>query len=177
MFIVDMMRKFELRYPFEGVPHGKYLVPDLSPREEPFTGNWADALAFEFHYSVLPGSIISRIHRPHARPLNPTRAPSHVHRGHDAQVRAVLSLRRRRRQIPGPDLLPREEPFTGEWADALAVEIPLQRAARQHHLALHRPHAPLHPPAHRLARGRGAQERGQPGAGQSRLRQEDSSSA
>ena len=59
MFIVDMMRKFELCYPFEG-DEGKYLVPDLLPREEPFTGEWADALAFEFHYSVLPGSIISR---------------------------------------------------------------------------------------------------------------------
>ena len=59
MFIVDMMRKFELCYPFEG-DEGKYLVPDLLPREEPFTGDWADALAFEFHYSVLPGSIISR---------------------------------------------------------------------------------------------------------------------
>lgn len=59
MFIVDMMRKFELCYPFEG-DDGKYLVPDLLPREEPFTGDWADALAFELHYSVLPGSIISR---------------------------------------------------------------------------------------------------------------------
>jgi internalin A len=59
MFIVDMMRKFELCYPFEG-DDSKYLVPDLLPREEPFTGEWTDALAFEFHYSVLPGSIISR---------------------------------------------------------------------------------------------------------------------
>ena len=59
MFIVDMMRKFELCYPFEG-DDGKYLVPDLLPREEPFTGDWADALAFEFHYTVLPSSIISR---------------------------------------------------------------------------------------------------------------------
>jgi len=59
MFIVDMMRKFELCYPFED-DEGKYLVPDLLPREEPFTGEWSDTLAFEFHYSVLPGSIISR---------------------------------------------------------------------------------------------------------------------
>jgi internalin A len=59
MFIVDMMRKFELCYPFEG-DDGKYLVPDLLPREEPFTGDWRDALAFEYHYTVLPSSIISR---------------------------------------------------------------------------------------------------------------------
>jgi len=42
MFIVDMMRKFELCYPFEG-EGSKYLVPDLLPREEPFTGEWGNA--------------------------------------------------------------------------------------------------------------------------------------
>ena len=40
MFIVDMMRKFELCYPFEG-NEGQYLVPDLLPREELFTGDWS----------------------------------------------------------------------------------------------------------------------------------------
>ncbi|NVM57894.1 MAG: hypothetical protein HWN51_07230, partial [Desulfobacterales bacterium] len=28
--------------------------------EEPYTGDWDDALAFQYHYNVLPGSIISR---------------------------------------------------------------------------------------------------------------------
>lgn len=60
MFIVDIMRKFELCYEFAGDPEPKYLVPDLLPREEPFTGEWKDTLSFEFQYIVLPSSIISR---------------------------------------------------------------------------------------------------------------------
>ena len=59
IFIVDMMRKFELCYPFAGQAH-TYLVPDLLPKEERYTGEWDGALAFQVHYNVLPGSIISR---------------------------------------------------------------------------------------------------------------------
>jgi internalin A len=59
IFIVDMMRKFELCYPFPGQDH-TYLVPDLLPKEERYTGEWDRALAFQVHYNVLPGSIISR---------------------------------------------------------------------------------------------------------------------
>jgi len=59
IFIVDMMRKFELCYPFAGQDH-TYLVPDLLPKEERYTGEWDSALAFQVHYNVLPGSIISR---------------------------------------------------------------------------------------------------------------------
>jgi len=59
IFIVDMMRKFELCYPFAGQDH-TYLVPDLLPKEERYTGEWDGALAFQVHYNVLPGSIISR---------------------------------------------------------------------------------------------------------------------
>jgi internalin A len=59
IFIVDMMRKFELCYPFPGQVH-TYLVPDLLPKEERYTGEWDGALAFEVQYNVLPGSVISR---------------------------------------------------------------------------------------------------------------------
>ena len=59
IFIVDMMRKFELCYPFAGQDH-TYLVPDLLPKEERYTGEWDTALAFQVHYNILPGSIISR---------------------------------------------------------------------------------------------------------------------
>ncbi|MEM9449248.1 MAG: COR domain-containing protein [Cyanobacteria bacterium P01_E01_bin.6] len=38
----------------------KFLIPDLLPKEEPYTGNWDNALAFEYHYPVLPDSVISR---------------------------------------------------------------------------------------------------------------------
>jgi internalin A len=58
LFIVDMMKKFELCYDIE---HDKsFLIPDLLPKDEPFTGEWDDVLAFQYHYNVLPSSIISR---------------------------------------------------------------------------------------------------------------------
>jgi internalin A len=58
LFIIDMMRKFELCYDIE--PDKIFLVPDLLPKDEPFTGEWIDALAFQYQYNVLPSSIISR---------------------------------------------------------------------------------------------------------------------
>jgi internalin A len=58
LFIIDMMRKFELCYDL--VPDQKFLVPDLLPKDEPqlvFNG----IPAFEYaEYTVLPSSIITR---------------------------------------------------------------------------------------------------------------------
>ncbi len=59
-FIVDMMRKFELCFPLEDGTGDRFLIPDLLPKEEPGTGDWDNVLAFQYHYKVLPGSIISR---------------------------------------------------------------------------------------------------------------------
>jgi internalin A len=59
MFIIDMMRQFELCHPFPGLDH-TYLVPDLLPKEERYTGEWDDALTFQIHYDVLPSSVFSR---------------------------------------------------------------------------------------------------------------------
>jgi len=58
LFIVDMMRKFELCYDIES--NEAFLVPDLLPKDEPYTREWKDALAFQYNYTVLPTSIISR---------------------------------------------------------------------------------------------------------------------
>jgi len=60
MFIMDMMRKFELCFDFDGFPDQRFLIPSLLSKEEPDTGDWGDALHFQYHYDVLPGSIISR---------------------------------------------------------------------------------------------------------------------
>jgi small GTP-binding protein len=60
MFIIDMMRKFELCFDFEGFKDQKFLVPDLISKEEPFTGDWNETLEFQYNYQVLPNSIISR---------------------------------------------------------------------------------------------------------------------
>jgi internalin A len=58
LFIVDMMKKFELCYDIE--PDKIFLIPDLLPKDEPFTGEWENALAFQYHYTVLPSSVITR---------------------------------------------------------------------------------------------------------------------
>lgn len=60
LFIVDMMRKFELCFDFEGFADRKFLIPDLLPKEESATGDWINSLAFQYHYDVLPGNVISR---------------------------------------------------------------------------------------------------------------------
>ncbi|MEH2043073.1 leucine-rich repeat domain-containing protein [Nostoc sp.] len=60
LFIIDMMRKFELCFPLEDGNSDRFLIPDLLPKEEPATGDWENGLAFQYHYSVLPNSIISR---------------------------------------------------------------------------------------------------------------------
>ena len=64
LFIVDMMKKFELCYEipygYDVEPNVSFLIPDLLPKDEPFTGEWDGALAFQYHYNVLPTSIISR---------------------------------------------------------------------------------------------------------------------
>ena len=60
LFIMDMMRKFELCFAFEGFSDQRFLIPDLLPKEEPYTGEWEGALTFQYHYDILPGSIISR---------------------------------------------------------------------------------------------------------------------
>ncbi len=59
-FIIDMMRKFELCFDFAEFPGERFLVPDLLAKEEPYTGEWVDSLAFQYHYDILPGSVISR---------------------------------------------------------------------------------------------------------------------
>lgn len=58
-FIIYMMEKFELCFPFE--QYSAYLIPDLLSKQECFF-EWDDesALNFEYHYNVLPTSIFSR---------------------------------------------------------------------------------------------------------------------
>ncbi|MCP4105248.1 MAG: hypothetical protein GY749_06890 [Desulfobacteraceae bacterium] len=50
LFIIDMMRKFELCFDFEGFADRKFLIPDLLSKEEPYTGEWQDGLEFQYHY-------------------------------------------------------------------------------------------------------------------------------
>lgn len=59
-FILDMMRKFELCFAFEGYEEERFLVPDLLSKEAPVIEEMGEALAFQYHYNVLPSSVISR---------------------------------------------------------------------------------------------------------------------
>ncbi len=59
-FIMGMMRKFELCYSFHDGEREQFLVPDLLRKEEVYTGDWEGSLAFEYHYDVLPGSLLAR---------------------------------------------------------------------------------------------------------------------
>jgi small GTP-binding protein len=63
LFIVDMMKKFELCYDipygYDVEPDKTFLVPDLLPKDQPdlkFNG----VPAFEYAYPVLPSSVITR---------------------------------------------------------------------------------------------------------------------
>lgn len=69
-FVIEMMRRFELLFDFEGQINKKFLVPGLLPLEQPegVDDDWDDALGFCFQYEVLPQSVISRfIVRMHQR--------------------------------------------------------------------------------------------------------------
>lgn len=68
LFLVEMMRRFELCFDFEGRPNEKFLIPGLLPLEAPDTGDWSDAIGFQYRYEVLPQSVMSRfIVRMHKR--------------------------------------------------------------------------------------------------------------
>lgn len=60
-FIIEMMRKFELCFDFPDAPD-RLLIPDLLSPNEPDL-NWPtarEALNLEYHYNVLPSSLLSR---------------------------------------------------------------------------------------------------------------------
>ena len=58
LFIVDMMKKFELCYDIEA--DKTFLVPDLLPKDQPTELEFSGIPAFEYTYPVLPSSIITR---------------------------------------------------------------------------------------------------------------------
>lgn len=58
LFIVDMMKKFELCYDIE--PDKVFLIPDLLPKDEPEGIEFKSIPAFLYQYPVLPSSIITR---------------------------------------------------------------------------------------------------------------------
>ncbi|MGI4862628.1 MAG: COR domain-containing protein [Janthinobacterium lividum] len=61
LFIIDMMKHFELCFDIEGTKGEKLLIPELLPIQEPdFDWNLDDNLLFQYKYDFLTSSIISR---------------------------------------------------------------------------------------------------------------------
>jgi small GTP-binding protein len=58
LFILDIMRKFELCFDIE--PEKLYLVPDLLPLEEPAELDFSGLSAFEYRYPLFPPGLITR---------------------------------------------------------------------------------------------------------------------
>jgi len=77
LLIVEIMAKFELCFAFDEQPQ-RFLIPELLPKDEPGLTAWDDdqknqSLRFEYHYDVLPSSVISRfIVRLHEKILDKT---------------------------------------------------------------------------------------------------------
>ncbi|UCE61188.1 MAG: GTP-binding protein [Phycisphaerales bacterium] len=70
LFVIEMMRRFELLFDFEGQVNQKFLIAGLLPLEQPedVDTGWDDSLGFRYQYEVLPNSVISRfIVRMHQR--------------------------------------------------------------------------------------------------------------
>ncbi len=60
-FIIGMMGKFDLCFEFPDSKGKRLLIPELLPKNEPDLGwDTREALNFQYHYSVLPGGLISR---------------------------------------------------------------------------------------------------------------------
>ena len=62
MFLLDLMRKFELCFPFPD-ESDRYLVPELLDKQQPEEADQfspATCLGFEYHYPILPEGLLPR---------------------------------------------------------------------------------------------------------------------
>jgi internalin A len=107
--IIEIMEKFELCFAFE-MGGKQYLIPELLPRQQPEPLEWDysyNELRFEYHYDVLPSSVISRfITRLHDQIWQKTYWHTGVILEHDdnrALVKADLEDKKLRIWISGND--------------------------------------------------------------------------
>ncbi|MEA5466636.1 COR domain-containing protein, partial [Leptothoe sp. PORK10 BA2] len=60
-FLVDLMAEFQLCFQLPECQPTRYLIPGILPKEEPEdTSLKGETLEFQYHYTVLPDSVISR---------------------------------------------------------------------------------------------------------------------
>jgi internalin A len=63
VFLLDLMKKFEICFEFADDPKRRYLLPELLGKEEPaVTGEFdpAECLNFQYHYNILPEGLLPR---------------------------------------------------------------------------------------------------------------------
>ncbi|MEG3995253.1 leucine-rich repeat domain-containing protein [Microcoleus sp. SVA1B1] len=59
--LTDLMGKFELCFPVSNCPAPTFLIPGILPKEQPEnTKLQGETLEFQYHYRILPDSILSR---------------------------------------------------------------------------------------------------------------------
>jgi internalin A len=60
-FLIELTKEFQICFELPHCPKAKFLIPGLLPKDEPNDTNLTDkALEFQYHYRILPESIISR---------------------------------------------------------------------------------------------------------------------
>ncbi|ESA37051.1 small gtp-binding protein [Leptolyngbya sp. Heron Island J] len=61
IYLIELMKEFQLCFQLPECSPDRYLIPGILPKEEPEdTDLEGDTLEFQYHYTVLPDSIISR---------------------------------------------------------------------------------------------------------------------
>ncbi len=60
-YLIELMKEFKLCFELPDCKPARYLIPGILPKEEPEeTDLEGETLNFQYHYSVLPDSVISR---------------------------------------------------------------------------------------------------------------------
>src|SRR5271165_3844926 len=63
VFLLDLMKKFEVCFEFPDDPERRYLLPELLDKEEPAVTDEFDpgeCLNFQYHYNILPEGLLPR---------------------------------------------------------------------------------------------------------------------
>ncbi|MEO1395444.1 MAG: COR domain-containing protein [Cyanobacteria bacterium J06634_5] len=60
-YLTELMKEFQLGFRIDSCTPAKFLIPGLLPKDEPENTNLqGDTLDFQYHYRILPESILSR---------------------------------------------------------------------------------------------------------------------
>ncbi|MEM9090126.1 MAG: COR domain-containing protein, partial [Cyanobacteria bacterium P01_F01_bin.53] len=60
-YLTELMKEFQLGFHIDGCTPEKFLIPGLLPKDEPDNTDLEDdTLEFQYHYRILPESILSR---------------------------------------------------------------------------------------------------------------------